>query len=249
MEIIQTNTINVEAVKSELLRQKTSRVRFKWPVSQKQAEDILLAAYMAEVEYRHIKFENDDKTRNNIAKVAAYLVNPIKFGLMLCGTCGNGKTTLMRAIQSGTTYLSNNGAFNIKKLEKVKTMSGEFVDRENVYENKIYIELVHAKEIIAKCRDYNDMESLKKKPYLGIDDLGVEPKEVLDYGNVCNPVLELLEYRYNEQLPTFVTTNLPPKGNKEKGIKGLDDHYGLRLADRFNEMMYKIVFNDGSYRK
>jgi DNA replication protein DnaC len=93
------------------------------------------------------------------------------------------------------------------------------------------------------------MEVYKKTPYLGIDDMGKEPKEVLDYGNVCNPVIDLIEYRYDKQLTTFITTNLPPKSDSEKKIVGIDTHYGVRIADRFNEMIEKIVFNDGSYRR
>lgn len=204
---------------------------------------------MAEVAYRQRSFIDNVQTRSIISKVAQWLVAPQKFGLMLAGTCGNGKTTLMNAIQSATKYLSDKGCFNVRKIEKVKLMSGEFVDREHLYERKIQIKIVHAKEIISKCKDFNEMKALKMTPYLGIDDVGVEPKEVLDYGNVCNPVIDLLEDRYNEQLTTFITTNLPPKGDPEKKIIGLDDHYGIRIADRFNEMIEKIVFQDGSYRR
>ena len=35
---------------------------------------------------------------------------------------------------------------------------------------------------------------------LGLDDLGTEPSEVLDYGNVYTPVIDLLTKRYEEQL-------------------------------------------------
>ena len=241
MEINETNMINVEAVKSQLLLQKTSKARFKWPLSQKQAEDLLMTAYKVQVENRNMSFIDDHKTNDNISKVAKHLVNPKKFGLMLCGTCGNGKTTLMYAIQSATAMLSKAGAFNVKILEKQKTMSGEYVDRWNEYENKISINIIHVKEIIAKSKDFREMENLKNKPYLGIDDMGVEPKEVLDYGNVCNPVLELLEYRYDRQLTTFITTNLTPRE--------IEEHYGVRLADRLREMIEKVVFSDGSYRK
>ena len=75
---------------------------------------------------------------------------------------------------------------------------------------------------------------------LSIDDLGVEPSEVLDYGNVLSPVIELLSRRYNAQLFTIVTTNLTPKQIRE--------HYGERIADRFNEMFERIVFENSTYR-
>lgn len=195
-------------------------------MSQKYAEDLLLAAYMAEVEYRQTAFVDDSRTRNNIAKVARHLVNPKKFGLMLAGTCGNGKTTLMNAIQSATSWLSKNKLFG----------KDEFGD-----DIKICITIVPAKDIIARCKDFHDMESLKKTPYLGIDDMGTEPIEVMDYGNICNPVIDLIDYRYNRQLTTFVTTNKTPNE--------LRDRYGVRIADRFREMIEQVVFEDGSYRK
>ena len=46
--------------------------------------------------------------------------------------------------------------------------------------------------------------------------------------------------RYEEQLFTIITTNLTPQQ-----IRG---HYGDRIADRLNEMVKKIVFNNATYR-
>lgn len=75
---------------------------------------------------------------------------------------------------------------------------------------------------------------------LGIDDLGTEPSEVLDYGNIYTPVIDLLTKRYEEQLFTIITTNLTPQQIRR--------HYGDRIADRLNEMVKKIVFNNCTYR-
>lgn len=210
-------------MKLQLLHQKTSKEYFKWPLTQQQAEDLLLAAYMAEVESRNRVYIDDSNTRNNISRIARHLVAPKKFGLMLAGTCGNGKTSLLKAIQSATNFLNL----------KYEVRSDK--------EEKIAISIIDVKEIIANCKDYQMMEVYKKTPYLGIDDMGKEPKEVLDYGNVCNPVIDLIEYRYDKQLTTFITTNLTPDEFKDK--------YGERITDRFREMIEKIVFNDGSYRR
>ena len=210
-------------MKLQLLHQKTSKEYFKWPLTQQQAEDLLLAAYMAEVESRNRVYIDDSNTRNNISRIAGHLVAPKKFGLMLAGTCGNGKTSLLKAIQSATNFLNL----------KYEVRSDK--------EEKIAISIIDVKDIIANCKDYQMMEVYKKTPYLGIDDMGKEPKEVLDYGNVCNPVIDLIEYRYDKQLTTFITTNLTPEEFKDK--------YGERITDRFREMIEKIVFNDGSYRK
>ena len=210
-------------MKLQLLHQKTSKEYFKWPLTPEQAEDLLLAAYMAEVESRNRVYIDDSNTRNNISRIARHLVSPKKFGLMLAGTCGNGKTSLLKAIQSATNFLNL----------KYEVRSDK--------EEKIAISIIDVKDIIANCKDYQMMEVYKKTPYLGIDDMGKEPKEVLDYGNVCNPVIDLIEYRYDKQLTTFITTNLTPDEFKDK--------YGERITDRFREMIEKIVFNDGSYRR
>ena len=75
---------------------------------------------------------------------------------------------------------------------------------------------------------------------LAIEDIGREPAETLDYGNVLSPIVDLLEYRYDQQLYTIVTTNLKPQEMRS--------HYGDRIADRLNEMFDKVIFQDGSYR-
>ena len=38
-------------------------------------------------------------------------------------------------------------------------------------------------------------------PLLAIDDPGVEPREIMDYGNVFTPIIDLIGVRYEEQLP------------------------------------------------
>lgn len=70
--------------------------------------------------------------------------------------------------------------------------------------------------------------------------MGKEPTEQMQFGNVISPVVELLEYRYAQQLFTAITTNLSPREIRDK--------YGNRVADRFNEQMHVITFQDHSYR-
>lgn len=75
---------------------------------------------------------------------------------------------------------------------------------------------------------------------IAIEDMGREPIEVLDYGNVLNPVVDMLEYRYNLQLFTFITTNLTKSQIREKVRQ---PH-----RDRFNEMLEVIIFKNETYR-
>ena len=180
---------------------------------------MLTASYMAEVEYRHRKFSENPELSKQIAKAARWLVTQDRFGILLCGVPGNGKTTLMLAIRSLINYL----------------------DMTDSYNEKMSVTRIDAREIARLNKDdFAKFDRIRSKKMLAIDDMGLEPAEVMDYGNILNPVVDLLSYRYDEQLFTIVTTNLKPEEIRQK--------YGDRIADRFNEMMERIIFYNSSYR-
>ena len=211
--------INVGELKSLLLRGRITREIFNLPYEESQVVDMLTASVQAEVEYRHRAFRDNPEMRKQIEKAARWLTTQERFGLLLCGVPGNGKTTLMLAIRS----LIN------------------FLDMTNAYNEKMGVSLIDAREIVRLNKDdFNGLRKVRSQPMLAIDDMGLEPSEVLDYGNVLNPVIDLISYRYTEQLFTIVTTNLKPEQIRQK--------YGDRIADRFNEMMERIIFYNGSYR-
>lgn len=202
-------------------------VRFRFNMSEQDALDLLTAHYMYEVEARRGNLVIDENTHNNLLALAHFITQPNpKFGVMLCGTCGNGKTTLLFALRSTINFLVERGHF-------------EFIKKQDPY-FKPSLRIVDAKEVVQIYKDYPQFTELRSAPMLAIDDLGKEPAEVLDYGNVTNPVIDLLEYRYMYQKFTCLTTNLDSKQIREK--------YGTRIADRFNEMLHVIVFQDISYR-
>lgn len=166
--------------------------------------------------------EYDEMTTKNLRLVAETLTGDShKFGLLLAGTCGNGKTTTMRAVQS-VVKLLNNTYYN---------RSGQ----------RIGNLLLEAKEITQLSDKDGQLTVYKTVPVLFLDDLGREPTEVLKYGNVSSPITELLEYRYNQRLTTIVTTNLEPSEVRQK--------YGDRIADRFNEMFALVSYTGVSYRR
>lgn len=204
-----------------LLRQGIIRPRFRLPYSEEQVRDMLTAAMMAEVAKRHQRYIPSEKMNSYIAHAAKWLTSqPSKCGLMLCGMTGNGKTTLTKAIISLVRLC------NIKDDYSGEIWSIRFED---------------AKDLTRMYRDeYKAFKQIRSKPMLAIDDLGCEPAEVLDYGTAITPITDLLSYRYAEQLFTIVTTNINAKTIREK--------YGDRIADRFNEMMDVIIFENGSYR-
>jgi len=206
-------------MKSLLLRRRTTPLRFKLPLTYEQTTDALLASVQAEVQLRNQPFKSCATLTGYIQAAAHWLTDGGRFGLLMCGLPGNGKSTLMKAVAA----LIN------------------FFDLKNDYGDHIGVSTYDAREITHINRsNYDSFKRVCNLPMLAIDDLGLEPTEVLDYGNVLSPVIDLLTVRYNEQLPTLVTTNLTGKDIRTK--------YGDRIADRFNEMMQVIIFNNPSYR-
>lgn len=139
-----------------------------------------------------------------------------RIGLYIQGSYGTGKSTLARTLQCATNILYQH------KPEALIGADG--------------IRIIHAKDI-AKAKD---LEQIKKCQCLVIDDLGTEPTVTLNFGNADTPIIDIIEYRYDNQLPTIITTNLPAKDIRPK--------YGDRIADRFLEMMNIITMTGQSYR-
>ena len=186
------------------------------------AKVYLLAAYQAEVERRHRVFERNEHFDAQLNLIAKYLTGGSKkFGLMFCGLCGNGKTTWAKALQLLVSGL------NLK----------------NPINNLYYVfPLCNAKDLAMRSKgNYNDWRNVMRYQLMIVDDLGTEPREVMEFGNVYTPLIDLITTRYEEQLYTIFTTNLTPTQLEEK--------YGKRIVDRLNEMVEKVVFENESYRR
>ena len=222
----QTFMPSDEVLKSQLLRQRTMARGFRFPLKTEEAYRLLYTAYAAEVQLRGRKLSMDAETTRVVAETARFLTSPqgIKTGMMFCGTCGNGKTTLMNAIGNSLEWMRNHDIF---------------VDSENkdLYD---YLTILDAKRIATDMKNDTVASKIKRNTLLGIEDMGREPAEVLDYGNVFSPIVDLLEYRYSSRLFTIITTNLTSSQIREK--------YGMRVADRLNEMLHVVVFRNTSFR-
>lgn len=198
-----------------LLEQRTMRENFRFPITDVQAQTFLKAAYKFEVYKRGINFVDDERTNNHINELAKFLTSKSqKFGIMICGTYGNGKTTLVKCLQTAIGLMAS------KDILDVRT----------------HLEIYKEIEIIKLHNDYERYRNVCRKDLLAIDDLGNESTEVVNYGNITYPVVEMLEFRYDERLFTVITSNLTPSQIRKK--------YGDRIADRFNEMMFVINYKD-----
>lgn len=179
---------------------------------------------MAEVESRGFLFVLDANSYDHINAVAKWATQKGKFGLLLSGSYGNGKSTLVRALQSVTSYVYDSKYPNAQPNDKVSLRIVNALDVSN-----------------AATHDQTTFRRYSTSPFLAIDDVGLEPAEVMNYGNVINPLVQLITYRYDNLLPTIITTNLTPAQIRE--------HYGERIADRFVEFFERIVFTNPSYRR
>lgn len=197
---------------------------FRLRLTTADATEALAYAYKRMVEVRDKTYRYDDNLINAIRQVGQCLTsdNRQKYGMLLCGLCGNGKTTLLKAIQ-----------LLVARLE-------QRINEE--YSKEWSLKVMDATQITNMALDdRTGFEELCRFPLLAIDDLGTEPPTVLYYGSKRCPVAELLRYRYENRLYTIISTNLTPSQIKEV--------YTERVSDRLNEMATRIVFTGNSFRK
>ena len=132
----------------------------------------------------------DEPTITHIKAIIASLQDKSKWGIIMMGNVGAGKTTLMKLLN-------------------------EYFFQRVYHNNKAYPVIFHTAKEIAK-RAINGNEYNEYCYVLAIDDLGEEAKEVMSYGNVITPITDIIESRYDSRKMTFFTTNLDVNGIKEK---------------------------------
>lgn len=167
---------------SQLNRRPTTKERFRLPFSKTDTILVLLAGVKAEVERRDKTFIMSDALMTQTEQIAEWLTGDhSKFGMMLCGGCGNGKTTFVKAFQQ----ILNK--FEIKVYDD--------------YSERYSIRIVNARDLGRLCKeDYDEWRDISYKRMLAIDDFGTKPLEVMDYGNVLYPITDLLTTRYDRHL-------------------------------------------------
>ena len=235
IKINQTDEINAEAMYSQLMKRRSTATRFRLPYTPKQVYDMLYQACKVEVERRYRRFNDTEEYKKHLCDIARWLTSDDStFGLFLCGGAGNGKTTILLALQNLINYLRS-----------------DEIRREDA-PNRGYT-FISAKELVLLAKAYNsrtrenEYEVYRyKKVYnaeiLAIDDLGLEPKESVSYGDFVTAAMDIISYRYDKQLCTFVTSNL--------AAADIARYYDERIADRFREMMCIINFGkEPSFRK
>lgn len=184
-------------------------------------------SFRMEIKLRSPRVYRDEKQQKAISTIGNWLTTKgYKSGILLQGAMGNGKTTMLRALRKLISHLD---------------LSDLILPGANS-ERKLNLWVVDATKISSSYLEDRDLfQRYKEATFLAVDDLGVENDVVRQYGNLHSPFGELLSYRYENRLPTIITTNLL--------TEHIEKIYGTRIAERIMEMTKKIVFSDYNYRR
>lgn len=193
------------------------------PMDNREIKNTLYAFYKREVEKRKNEFVFTEEIKKNLSVVGDFLTTETRFyGLFLPGSIGNGKTTMLKAIRDLLVYLADTNQIRFCEGDK-------------------YPRFISAREMANVSKTPTDFRALKDTRYLLIDDLCEEPTEVVSFGNSIYPFTELIEYRYENLLPTFISSNF--------GAADISDKYGnQRIGDRMKEMFKIVSFKEESFR-
>ena len=137
----------------------------------------------------------------NIEQTAQWMLGPwVKTSLLLQGTVGSGKTSLMDAL------------YNLyhKSFSRIYKCDALFVFKQ-------YKAMLN--------KEPSMYEELKKANYLFLNDLGIEPAQCRDYSEDYTPVPELIYDRYERQRQTVISTNLSDQQLVERYGKRILDRF------------------------
>ena len=162
----------------------------------------------------------NENNKHIIGQIALWYANDIRFngdllkGISLRGNVGTGKTVIAKAL-------------------KEVMLNAERVNAKFIYSTDLTELYIQQKAV--------EIEALKQRKYLIIDDLGIENVETKIWGNSKEPFNDVFEYRYRMNLTTIITTNLTPSK--------IGEDYGIRIRDRFRESFNDLVLDGESLRK
>jgi DNA replication protein DnaC len=178
--------------------------------------------------------ENDLPT---IKKIVAYFLKDelvckqenisLRKGILLSGTIGCGKTSLMTLMK----YF-NHGNEHIYLVKPCRDVAFEFI--QNGYE----IIQRYGKQSFHR----NGNKYIPK--HICFDDLGVE-NNLKYYGNETNVMAEILLSRYD----CFVSSNLITHFTTNLSASEIEQYYGNRVRSRLRELCNLIAFNTDSKDK
>lgn len=148
-------------------------------------ESALKMLYKMQVEARGREFIADAPTLEKLNLAAKWLSSSQKFGLVLYGNVGSGKTMLLNSL---TQLFFRTGCF-IPHI--ISTTAAEL--------QRCFVQDQSTEGFYGVA---------KNSKILLLDDLGCEPENCIIYGTSYHPISEIIYHRYRNQLTTILTTNL-----------------------------------------
>lgn len=156
--------------------------------------------------------EKSKELVSRIRMVSDWVTGKGSHSLLMYGTYGSGKTTMASAVFETAMYLE-------KDIRKKPLM---YSAKRLASDPDIEVRRKHAGLLI-------------------VDEFGREQTERREYGNIYEPLIDLIVYRQKYMLPTIMVTNL-----LEEEIL---DRYGPYIYDRIWADYERIYFQGESYRK
>ena len=219
----------------------TRRGLYRLPLDFDTIHQQLLKAYKVEVAKRNY---GQDKTQETpeisamLNRTAQWLSTPTpKPFLVLMGNVGNGKTTMAKAVATLYSTLSNQASTENKNRGMLSEEERWLWDRLEIAPNW---RMNTAQEVVTMSANAVEYPIIKTASNLILDELGVEATSVKVFGTDTTPVIDLLLYRYEQMLPTIITTNLNPKE--------VEARYGTRIYDRIKEVGEVLCYTGASFR-
>lgn len=183
-----------------------------------ELESIIALAIKEQVKERGIPYEDISRSEMalKIKSAVAWLRGPqYRSCLLLQGTIGNGKTTLMEAMYQ--LYRAVDASIVSVKCDR---LAEYFV--------------MQTSGLTSAYTEY------KTASRLCIDELGIEPERCMIYGVEYMPIQSLLAYRYEKQLPTILTSNLSDTMICERYGQRISDRFAEMCSIlRFSGQSYR----------
>lgn len=218
----QENQQKLQELKTSIMTFNAKWRAERWPLCP-LATDMEAAKTILDVSTCAVVVERGMKPKTPEAapfyEVCRYLIGS-KPWMVLYGTPGTGKSTYMRAVERAARMAHDTDSPRPSiRWEKASDLG--YLLKNNP----------------------EGWDAVKKCKLLLLDDIGFsgEAEVVNNYGVIARPVTELIEFRYDAQLHTVMTTNLLRKELREK--------YGERIWSRLCEMAVFVKMNGRDWRQ